>query len=367
MSTSPSIPGDENDTVTDGNIVPLPVNWDAAWKHLVLLRKSTSPDGEEHTRRPLVSRPENTTYPAGSAARRFSEVYWQGLTQTWEEWAAIVDGSNPFPIKPWTPKDIGFVPSLNEMVVIDCDVKEYFDAPDGSCWVATDGNKNRFTFADTYVKKGIDDLARLCVDLGHHIDELATYTVLTKSGGFHLYFHQNCEYPLQHTTHHRSDWRNDVIVSENNWVAAPPTPGYRVVRDYPVATLPDWMAESLMSINDRYGPVGGSRHTRVDKHVNKLRNDIARSVSPWQKNGATEDGTHSQYIAALLQTVRMSNQDGMWNKTIYQVTKDLARLGLDYATIESMVLSAALPDNEREKRNATRTIASGWSNVRKGR
>lgn len=321
-----------------------PRNWNPNWLHLVLTRKT-----EDAPRRPVISMPDNCGAAPRTDKHNFATLFWTGVAYNWGQLTGIVDGTIHYPYATGS-KDIGLHPEWNGLVILDCDVKEYCEG-----FVQRPGSKAH-TMGETVVKYGINDLARLCQELGHDIQELATYTVRTKSGGFHLYFFNNPACMIASTKHHRADWRVDVIA--NNWVAAPPTPGYSVVRDYPVQMMPDWLAPALLGINERYGPVGGKKHTILAQKAQGLQKTVLnRSFTPMEPSG---QGLLADWITAQLQLVRLADQYGAWNTTIYQVTKDFAAAGFDLETIEAAILGAAQPWDSHQERNAIATIQSGW-------
>lgn len=310
-----------------------------------------------------MSLPEHCGATPGDDDYRYVERYWNGISYTWDELHRIITGEQGVMrvtrgqrSKNYGPKHIGLSPYVNEMVVLDCDVRTSYTTIESQPGTRS----GRFGTVGVQRKRGIDDLALLCAALGHDISELATYTVQTPSGGLHLYFWQSYETPVEVTSHHRQGFLVDVIASENNWVAAPPTPGYRVVCDYPVATMPDWLAEALTGVNERFEPVGGKKRSAADERVAELR----RAVHKQERTFAPTDGSIiGQWVAANLQLIRIANDSGCWNLTIYQVTKDLARFGWDYDSVEEVVLAAARPWSDREERNAIATIRSGFKNL----
>jgi hypothetical protein len=310
-----------------------------------------------------MSLPEYCGAVPGDEDYRYAEQYWQGVRYSWDDLIKIITGklgvmrvSRGIRSRNFSPKHIGLSPYANGLVVLDCDVRSFY---------TTTGRSNTSmgpVFGTVGVRRtrGIDDLAALCSSLGHDLSELATYTVRTPSGGLHLYFHQNIETPIGATSHHREGWLIDVIASEHNWVAAPPTPGYEVVCDYPVATMPDWLAEALTGINQSHAPVGGRRRSAADEQVRRLRQQITLQQRDLRLD---ENNLVGRWLAAQVDLIRIANDNGCWNLTIYQVTKDLARFGWDYDSVETIVLAAAQPWSDSEERNAIATIRSGFKNL----
>lgn len=290
-----------------------PVHWNPQWRHFPLDRKTA-----DEPRKPWFE-VENSRMPE----------YWDGYRQSWKGWTVTVDEEY----------DIGFMPWLNDIAVIDCDVKKYFATEDGS------------KSASMTVKYGIDDLEREVVKRGHTMTELETYTVSTKSGGFHLYFALGGRPGF--TKHHREDWRIDVIGSERCWVAAPPTPGYQVVKDVPVVEMPDWLYVLCRDINRELRPVGGRKRVDLDGRVKQLR--------PAVQSLDCDKGLLKSWISAQYERVELANQQGNWNSTIFEVACDFFAMGFDQSTVEQIIIPAAQPADSREERNALRTIASARS------
>jgi len=107
------------------------------------------------------------------------------------------------------------------------------------------GSKSNLIVVDVDVKDdqpGLKSLAKLQKDYGKLP---RTYTVRTKSGGQHLYFHY--DWPVDKSTWPRSGELRDYLGIEckgqNQLVTAWPSPGYTVVYDSKVAEIPDWLVE----------------------------------------------------------------------------------------------------------------------------
>lgn len=308
---------------------------DPGWRHLPLMRAT-----EETSRRPEYSKPEAYQEPK---KRALAAQVWQGVVADWETLQHAVAGG----------RDVGILTGQSHLVILDCDVKRY-DRDTG--WVV---QENTATWQQGVERHGLDDVARVVKELGHDMSELHTYTVETKSGGCHLYFTQNSQAPLT-TLHHRQDWRVDVIASMNTWVAAPPTPGYRVTADAPCVELPGWLAQWLVDLNRHLPPVGGERRQRIESRARE-------SLVSWrgsQLSGADPGSLlelQRAWAQSQLQLVALANRYGGWNSTIYQVTHNLLDAGLHPGRVTESVLEVASPTNAVEWKKAYDTILSAQS------
>jgi hypothetical protein len=273
----------------------------------------------------------------------FSTRYWAGFggPGTWDALLAITAGDH----------DVGLLPDRSGLVVLDCDVKVY-EPETGFVMLG----ERTATLAAPVVKHGISDLQREVEKLGHTMAELATYTVLTKSGGYHLYFQRNERHPLR-MTGHRHDWRVDVVagndLANRSWVAAPPTPGYTVARDLPVAPLPDWLAAWLSGVRDHLLPPGGRQR--------RLVSDLERAARSAVNGGSglpAGDGLFARWVQMRLNLVALANQHGGWNLEIYQAARDLMNVGLPQESIIDAIIAAAKPTSDLERRKALDTIRS---------
>jgi hypothetical protein len=268
-------------------------------------------------------------------------MYWEGVSANWEQLQAAVLGGS----------DVGILVEPSQLVVLDCDVKRY---DQGTGWVVQDGTA---TWQDGVVKRGVEDLAREVEKLGHSMGELYTYTVETKSGGRHLYFKRPVSVPWLTTLHHREDWRVDVIASGRNWVAAPPTPGYRVVVDAPCVELPPWLAEWLTGLHSHLRPLGGTQRQTVEQRA-------ASQLLSWRGsqllgvNPTSLAELQQAWVTSQLDLVALANQYGGWNSTIYQVTLNLLDVGFEPDRVEEVVLRVASPVDEIERKKAYDTIRS---------
>lgn len=303
---------------TAGNSAGQPAHWNRDWRHFPLVRKTDS-----SPRKPLRSIED-------------MPLFWKGASGPWSDLVECVDDG----------QDVAFLPWANNVVILDCDVKEYAGG-----FVADKDNPNSVSFGPRVVKHGIDDLAQMVESKGHTMDEIETYTVRTKSGGFHLYFDQG---DAEITTkHHREDWRIDVIATPHNWVAAPPTPGYEVSKDVPVIRMPDWLVEIVQNINRLRRPVGGSRRQAMDERIAQMR----ASVEPVD----CDKGLLKSWISTQYALIELANDHGAWNTTIFQVACDLFSLGYAQSMVEKIILPAAKPWDARQERNVLATIESARS------
>jgi hypothetical protein len=326
-----------------------PTNWSADWHHRPVLRAT-----ENEPRRPIVRKPENLSPTADEGERRTSEMYWgTGNPMAWEDAQKIVDHGYPVRNKrSKTPCDIALFPAPSGLVIIDCDVKTY-DRKTGFVMVS----HNVAQPLPPQVEYGVLDLEREIVNLGHSMDELDTYTVSTKSGGQHLYFRENPTVRLK-TSGHRKDWRVDVVAhndgGDRSWVAAPPTANYEVIRDVQVVELPTWLASWLRNEMPKLPPVGGEKMRQRLRDRQEARD---RALLPGS-SGDDRDSLQMMYAGWILDEVVKANQEGGWNLAIYAAVKDLLKVGYALETVAEMVLEAAGPVNETERRNAEYTIAS---------
>lgn len=308
-----------------------------------------------------MSLPEYCGATPGSEEYQDAELYWRGINYSWEDLhqilrgrqgvKRIVKGNRSFHA---SPKHIGLFPYTSGLVVIDCDVKHVYRAVRPS--VKTPLGPV-FGTIGVVVRKGIEDLAQLCSSLGHDLSELATYTVRTKSGGLHLYFWNNFETPLTTTTRHRENWCIDVIVSKNNWVAAPPTPGYTVVCDYPVATMPDWLAETLQALHERFDPKGGKKRIANEDRLTEARRQVFHGNTV---RVGTDKGLLGEWVAASLKIIRDASDDGYWGLTLWRVAKDFAKAGWSYEAVQETLLIAADPWDAKNERLAIANIRAGY-------
>ena len=250
--------------------------------------------------------------------------YWQGITGTWEELLA------------WTAQGgaMGLLARESGLVVLDCDNK-----------VVMRANGNTATMG---YEHGITHLTRVCHELGHDVPP--TYAVKTKSGGYHLYYRQHPDWQVR-SQGHREDWHVDVKASASVFVVAPPSRSYEVVRDLPVAEMPEWLARYLMRLRSHTQPVGGERARELMREIRD-----ARESGVDLQRGAT---LHDQWLGWTLDLVRHSQK--AWNNRIYVTARQLFDVGYSQEEAEDMLLVAAEPWNRREQHNVRRTVASAWN------
>lgn len=262
---------------------------------------------------------------------RFTEKqdpkYWGGTPASFEQLTML------------TERDL--VPALlchaSGLAVIDCDVS---DTPD---YVKQTDDSYTMSF-----HKGIDDLYRVANELGQNLTDLDTYSVLTKSGGTHLYFRQNPNLAVR-SKPHRKGWLIDVKATENSWVVCPPTPEYSVIDDVPVKTLPLWLAQFIM----------GDLRNLPEKNPRPKKFPGLKTVG--DKHGFNGDmSALPGYIETILQWVRDSNVNGCWNVTIHDAAHMLFRAGIELDEVIEMIVEAAEPRDDRERHAADRTVRSAW-------
>lgn len=250
--------------------------------------------------------------------------YWRGLQGSWADLCT------------WTGKGdaMGLLVRESGLIVLDCDNKAVFE---------TTGNTAVMTR-----KHGITDLVRVCRELGHQVPP--TYTVQTKSGGYHLYYRRSEDWPIR-SHGHREDWHVDVKASASVFVVAPPSPSYRVIRDLPVAEMPEWLSRYLLNLRTRTHPVGGERARELMTNIRDLRDEgivVERGT-----------GLHDQWLKWTMELVSHSQQ--AWNNRIYVTARQLFDVGYTQEEAEDMLLVAAEPWNKREQYNVRRTVASAWN------
>jgi hypothetical protein len=211
------------------------------------------------------------------------------------------------------------------------------------------------------IRHGIDDLKRVAADHGESIP--ATFCVRTKNDGYHLYYRQNPQLPVT-SKGHREGWRVDVKASRNAYAVAPPSAGYEVVRDLEAAVLPLWLASWVNTVNKELKPVGGdAMRQRVQQTL--IMKDAMMDVP--EGDGTTLLDQYGKWCNALLNVVAASNVHGNWNNTIFQTAHEFFQTGRTIDEVAPLILEAAAPRNETERRNAERTIQSAWKDYANGR
>lgn len=298
--------------------------------------------------------------------KAFSELYWRGHADAvaWDDLRKIVDDGFWFR-KKRNECDVALFPAISDLVVLDCDVKTY-DKETGHVVPGFTLNPNgSYSPAPKVIKRGIDDLTREVEKLGHSMSELATYVVETKSGGFHLYFRANPTLKL-HTDGHHKDWRVDVVAhndkSDRSWVAAPPTVGYTVVRDYPLAEMPFWLALFLKEeVSTWERPRGGTRK-QAEHRRRSLQLDYERASTSDERHGL-----YNAWIMHELDEVRLANKFGGWNDAINICAWVLFKEAeLSWDDGKRLILQAADPWSDVEKRKALDTLQSAFRAARPG-
>ncbi len=279
-----------------------PVHLDPSWRYMPL----------NDERKPVVSE---------EADPRF----WAGAEADWEAFLEWTEDGNA----------IGILPERSDLVILDCDCRREF---------VIDGSR-----ASTVLHHGIEDLKKVAAEHGEIIP--ATFAVSTKSGGFHLYYRQN---PLLTVTSkgHREGWRIDVKASRNVYAVAPPTTGYTVVRDAPVAVLPLWLASWIRTVNQSTRPVGDSVVTERLEAARNWKIDI-------QELGSGSS-LFDLWCRAMLGAVEASNRHGGWNNAIYRVAREFFDVGLPQEAALAMIVQAARPYDETQRRMVERTVESAW-------
>lgn len=347
LSTSAADETTRNDEISDpGSDAPRCWNPAGTWQHRPVARAT-----EDAPRRPIIPKPENLQEDAPRGDRRLAEMYWRGSgTSEWPDLLSMV--SDGFSLrKRLVPCDVALFPSASGLVVLDCDVKRYDDE---TGFVVVD---NVASLAPPIVRYGLNDLRREVEALGHSMAELATYAVRTKSGGVHLYYLENPRVRLRNTGH-RHEWRIDVVAhndgADRSWVAAPPTPGYEVVRDIPVVELPDWLATWLAGLESHVPPVGHQRRQGMTRAAAEARSRVMMPV------GENDAGLLAAWVRHELDLVREANQTGGWNLAIYQCVLNLLEVGGDLDQVAEMTLEAAAPVNDLERRRAMDTVGSAY-------
>jgi hypothetical protein len=271
----------------EGNVSP-PVNYEPSWKFFWL---------RDHPAFTIKAKPS----------------YWEGATA---DWADLLDAVDNRKLR------VAILPERSGLVILDCDVS-------GELTLVT---KSSAVFTEEH---GIDHLNRVAAGRGKELPP--TYTVRSPSGGLHLYYGQNEHCPVR-SHGHRPGWLIDVKASPNTYAVAPPTPGYEVIRDLPVAVLPYWLARHIRGLSLRMG----SCHPR------------GRSAGP------LTDGMRE----GILRYVAQCAVSGGWNNAVYWAACRFieADMGLDEMT--ELILGAAPPWDEAGARRVRRTIESAWEGQR---
>lgn len=285
---------------------PSPENIDFSWRYLALT---------------------GDRVPIKGMTAQNAPGYWDGLDPDWGQITDWVKNGN----------SVGILPERSGLVILDCDSRKEWKV-EGSSATIVRGH-------------GIDDLKRVAQETGQDVP--ATFTVRTKSDGFHLYYRQNQVCPVQ-SRGHRDRWRIDVKASRNTYAVAPPTPGYSVVRDLPVAELPLWLAHWIQGLYKTVPPLGGENQRRRMEAATALKYRILLG-------GTVQDGDlFGHWCQAMLNVIVASNQYGGWNNAVYLTAHEFFDVGLSVTDVMPMILEAAAPYNEREERTVRSTVESAW-------
>lgn len=295
-----------NEETVPHNIPSSPENLDPSWRYLAL-----SPD----------------RVPLKGMTATAAPGYWEGLDADWPSISAWVAEGNA----------VGVMPERSGLVILDCDTAKE--------WQAT-GNSARMVR-----QHGINDLTRVASEICQELSP--TFTVQTKSGGYHLYYLQNPLCPV-FSRGHREGWRIDVKASKNTFAVAPPTPGYSVVRDLPVAELPLWLAQWIQGLYKALQPLGGDGQRR--------RMGVALAMKAQLVMGGNDQETNlfHQWCQAMLSVVSASNQYGGWNNAIYLTAHEFFDVGLGVDDVLPMILEAASPYDKSQERAVVTTVESAW-------
>ncbi|MDX3634810.1 hypothetical protein PV728_32045 [Streptomyces europaeiscabiei] len=373
MSVTDDVNLSSTSPVTSGE---QPKHWDTTASRMVVYRAGLiDSKGTEHPRKPLFPHADRIKgdRPQDERARSWSRDWWAGVGFPLDIAQAIVsdeitDVDQSFIRKrgygahPTAAKDIAHMPWLDDMLVIDPDMKTYHDSPDGTPFIASG---NSATMAGEYTRFGLDDLYREAEAWGmsrEELDEhLDTWTESTKSGGQHIVLLQNPGIRIDHTLHHRHEYRVDVLV--NNWRGCYPSPGYGVLKDKPVKVAHRRLVELLQYLNDTLDPIGGKRMAQADSEFRKVHRQTYRVTSRGKVDGILDQAQMDRWRHGVLNVVHISHQVGNWNDRIFWAACRYAEGGWPIETAERDILSAAQPWDDREARKATDTIRSAYRGV----
>lgn len=316
-----------------------------AWHYRPAVRAT-----DDEPRKPLLPLPENLPARSSDFTRTCADAFWNGTVRwTEDDLLESVAGG----------QDIILMVALSGLVVADCDVKVRWDPKAGcsSPWV---------------VKKGIEQLeadARAC---GHSLSEAPTYAVRTKSGGVHLYYQQDSRWPVTETTHHLQDWNIDVIATPHLWVAAPPTPGYQVIRDLDAMVMPEWLSVLLRTAKQRHLPQGGkAMHQNIIRVHDSHQAVMQRRMMEERRGGggypaiSEMRGLLKEWVGAITERVVLCAHHGGWNQALYQGTCDLVEYGWPWEKIAPVMLDASKNGfgtrwDARVKRHALSAMEGAW-------
>ncbi|WP_151477735.1 hypothetical protein [Streptomyces albicerus] len=359
----------------------LPIHWGDDWSRMPVYRAGlVDHKGEEQPRKPLFPLPETIKGDGWQAKsdRDWSTRWWGGQVFTLDEAWRIVDGeltdydrellrSGAFGRYPSAAKDIAHMPWLDDMFVIDCDMKTYFDSPDGTPFVAVEGKPNSATRAPTYSRYGLDDLYREAAARGMKAEELDDYldswTERTKSCGCHIVLKQHPVIRIERTMHHRHEYRVDVLASVNNWRGCYPSPGYTVLKDRPVKVAAKRLVELLVELNNTLDPVGGKRMKKAEEGFEAVHRRTYARTRRGHGAAVIDLSLMDRWRTGVLRVVHEANQLGNWNKKIYWAAHRYEEGRWPVESAERDILAAAQPWDDREERNAIATIRSAYRGV----
>ena len=320
------------------------------WKYLPL-RRATEDEG----RRPASPMPSASMSAEERTARR---VIWDGTSLDWAGLSGVVNKQG---------LDVGILPAVSGLVLLDCDVKHYYR--ESGFVFREDGSVTVADLVDT--RYGVDDLMKLLPEIGLAATDIATYTVKTKSGGHHFYLGENPRVKLR-TTGHREDWRVDVIShndgADRSWAAAPPSLGYEVVRDLPVREMPDQLAVWLRDELPRRPRPGGEKRRALEKQALDARDVMLAAPYGAGAVDAELDGSlpaWRRYVTLILALVRVADQHGGWNNQVYATAKDLLQLGYGVDTVTRWISEVTPPWTDGDRAVIARTVRSAMAAIRR--
>jgi hypothetical protein len=327
----------------DQGVYDRPVHLRNDWKLIPVLR-STDDDDRRAVYRLPKNLPERLKTPTN--IRRVTS-YWEGLAPDWQQMVrTVTEGSFD-----GRRLDVSLLTRASGLVVLDCDITR---SDEDGFRVYEPGQASWHT---ARVEYGVNHLQRVVESLGHSMKELLTLTTRTKSGGYHLIFRANPDHPLS-STGHRDGWSIDVKASPNTWIAFPPTPGYRVVRDVPAIMLPGWMAAWIRDLHIKTEPLGGRHTRRLTTQRVLLERGIESGRTPeWVPDKTSLTG---YWIATCLELLRRANLYGGWNDQIYLTSHWFREMCLDRDDALALIIEAASPHEDRDMSKLTATFASAW-------
>jgi hypothetical protein len=340
----------------------------------------TDNKGTEHPRKPLFPHADKIKGDDAHAQtqRDWSGIWWGGVGFSLAECLDIVSDEltdldrisirkgayGPFPT---AAKDIAHMPWLDDQFVIDCDIKTYYDSPDGQAWVNVPGEtgSKQWTAAKSYTRYGREDLYREAEARGMSSAELDNYldtwTESTKSGGCHIVLGQHPDVRIERTMHHRDNYRVDVL--QNNWRGCYPSPGYGVQKDRPVRQADRRLVELLNELNRSLDPVGGKRMVSAKVEYEAINKMAYNVTAKGRITGIRDEALMTRWREGVLSIVHLAHQVGGWNNRLFWAACRYAEGGWPQSTAERDILCAAQPWTTGEERKALDSIASAYRNV----